>query len=181
VSGNVNRHHQGGTAVSDPIADTLRRQAEAAKALIQSLRGEDEETIHDTTEGETGIMEAIDTALVEMDECAAIVAGCKAQIAVYQDRASTFDMRAARIRALIEQAMTIADLPTAKRPAATVTVKRTPPKPVIADESLIPSRFFKTPAPVIDKAAINAAIKDGESVPGVQMDNGGISLQIRRV
>ena len=167
--------------MSDPIADQLRRQADAAKALIQSLRGEDEDTIHDTTEGATGIMEAIDAALSEMDECAAIVAGCKAQISVYQDRATKFDMRATRIRALIEQAMTIADLPTAKRPTATVTVKRTPPKPIIADESLIPSRFFKTPAPVLDRAAINAAVKDGETVPGVQMDNGGISLKIRRV
>ena len=167
--------------MSDPIADKLRRQAEAAKALIQSLRGEDEDTIHDTTEGETGIMEAIDAALAEMDECAAIVAGCKAQIAVYENRVTKFDMRAIRIRALIEQAMMIADLPTAKRPTATVTVKRTPPKPFIADESLIPARFFRSPAPVIDKTAINAAVKDGKAVPGVQMDNGGISLQIRRV
>ena len=87
----------------------------------------------------------------------------------------------ARIRALIEQAMLIAELPTAKRPTATVTVKRTPPKPIIADESLIPSRFYKTPAPVLDKTAINNAVADGESVPGVTMDNGGISLQVRRV
>ena len=43
--------------------------------------------------------------------------------------------------------MLIADLPTAKRPTATVTVKRTPPKPIIADESLIPSRFYKQPRP----------------------------------
>jgi hypothetical protein len=167
--------------MTDIIADRLRRETEAAKALIASLHDHDEETIHDMAEGETSIMEAIDAALAEMDECQAIVAGCKAQIEVYDARSRKFSERERRIRALIEQAMTIADLPTAKRPTATVSVKKTPPKAFVADESAIPSRFYKTPAPVLDKAAINAAVKDGETIPGVQMDNGGISLQIRRV
>jgi len=126
-------------------------------------------------------MEALDAALAEIDECEAIVSGCKAQADVLLGRAKKFEQRRDRIRALIEQAMTIADLPTAKRPTATMTVKRTPPQPMIADESLIPSAYFKTPAPVIDKAAINAAIKDGATIPGVHMDNGGISLTIRRL
>ena len=164
----------------DPVADALRRQAEAAKALIASLHDDDPDLVHDMAEGSTGIMEAIDMAIAEMDECDAITAGCKAQVAVYEERASKFAARKQRVRALIEQAMLIADLPTAKRPTATVTVKRTPPKPIIADESLIPSRFYKQPPPVLDKTAINEAVKDGEAIPGVAMDNGGISLQVRR-
>ncbi len=166
--------------MSDPVADALRRQAEAAKALIASLHDDDPDLVHDMAEGSTGIMEAIDMAIAEMDECDAITAGCKAQVAVYEERASKFAARKQRVRALIEQAMLIADLPTAKRPTATVTVKRTPPKPIIADESLIPSRFYKQPPPVLDKTAINEAVKDGETIPGVAMDNGGISLQVRR-
>lgn len=167
--------------MSDPVADRLRREADAAKALIASLGDDDADLVHDMAEGSTGIMEAIDYALAEMDECDAITEGCKAQVSVYEARAAKFAARKQRIRALIEQAMLIAELPTAKRPTATVTVKRTPPKPVIADESLIPSRFYKTPAPVLDKTAINNAVADGEAVPGVAMDNGGISLQVRRV
>lgn len=167
--------------MSDPIADRLRREAEAAKALIASLGDDDADLVHDMAEGSTNIMEAIDMAIAEMDECDAITEGCKAQVAVYDARASKFAARKQRIRALIEQAMLISELPTAKRPTATITVKRTPPKPVISDESLIPSRFYKTPAPVVDKTAINKAVADGEAVPGVTMDNGGISLQVRRV
>ena len=166
--------------MSDPVADALRRQAEAAKALIASLHDDDPDLVHDMAEGSTGIMEAIDMAIAEMDECDAITAGCKAQVAVYEERASKFAARKQRVRALIEQAMLIADLPTAKRPTATVTVKRTPPKPIIADESLVPSRFYKQPPPVLDKSAINEAVKGGETIPGVAMDNGGISLQVRR-
>ena len=168
--------------MSDPIADKLAREGSAARDLIAAIRadGHDDETAHDMAEGETSIMEAIDAALFEMDECAAIVAGCEAQMEVYDARKVKFQARAVRIRGLIEQAMVIADLPTAKRPTATVTVKRTPPKPIIADESLIPSQYFKPQPPKLDKTAINDAIKEGASVPGVQMDNGGISLQIRR-
>lgn len=169
--------------MSDPIADRLAREASAARDLIKELRGDnfDEETTHDTAEGETSIMEAIDAALSEMDECSAIVAGCNAQCEVYQFRAAKFSARAERIRGLIEQAMVIADLPTVKRPTATISVKKTPPKPMVLDESLIPSQFFKPQPPKLDKAAINEAIKSGKTVAGVQMDNGGISLQIRRV
>ena len=169
--------------MSDPIADKLNREATAAKDLIAAIRAEyaDDDLVHDATEGETSMMEAIDAALIEIDECEAIIAGCKVQADVLIGRARKFEQRKDRVRALIEQAMLIADLPTAKRPTATVTVKRTPPKPIVADESLIPSRFFKSPPPVIDKAAINSAVKDGETIPGVTFDNGGISLQVRRL
>ncbi len=169
--------------MNDIVADRLRKEADAAKGLIAEIRREhdDDELVHDTAEGETSIMEAIDLALAEIDDCESIVAGCKAQSEVLLSRASKFAQRKDRVRALIEQAMLIADLPTAKRPTATVTVKRTAPKPIIADESLIPAKFFRVPPPVLDKVAINAAVKDGESIPGVQLDNGGVSLQIRRV
>lgn len=169
--------------MSDPIAERLRREADAAKGLIASIKADyaDDDLVHDAAEGETSIMEAIDAALAEIDDCDVIVSGCKAQSEVLLDRAKKYAARKDRIRALIEQAMLIADLPTAKRPTATVTVKRTPPKPVISDESLIPAKFFKTPDPVLDKTAIHSAAKGGETIPGVIMDNGGISLQIRRL
>jgi hypothetical protein len=167
--------------MSDPIADRLRREADVAKGLIASLAEYGDDVLHDMAEGETSIMEAIDAALVEIDECDAIIAGCKAQIEVYSDRSAKFGQRRDRVRSLIEQAMLISGLPTAKRPVATLSVKSTPPKPTIVDESLIPSKFFKQPLPVLDKLAINKAAKDGETIPGVQMDNGGVSLQIRRL
>lgn len=169
--------------MSDPIADKIAREACAARDLVKELRedGIDDAAICDTAEGETSLMEAIDAAIAEMDECAAIVAGCKAQAEVYNSRAAKFSGRAARIRGLIEQALVVADIPAVKRSAATITVKRFPPKPIVVDESQIPSRFFKPQPPMLDKKAINDAVADGEAIPGVQMDNGGISLQIRRV
>jgi hypothetical protein len=168
--------------VSDPIADKLNREATAAKDLIAAIRAEyaDDDLVHDATEGETSMMEAIDAALIEIDECEAIVAGCKAQSDVLLGRARKFDQRKDRVRALIEQAMLIADLPSAKRPTATVTVKRTPPKAIVADESLIPSQYFKPQPPKLDKRALADALKAGETIPGATLSNGGTTIQINR-
>lgn len=167
--------------MSDPTADKLRREASAARGLLDSLGELDDRTRHDTAEGETNLFDAIDAALDEIDECAVIVAGCEAQIEAYQERLTKFKGRADRVRGLIEQAMLIADIPSVKRPRATITVRGVKPKPMISDEAAIPARFWKSPPPVIDKKAINDAVKDGETIPGVTFDNGGTSLQIRRV
>lgn len=167
--------------MTDPVANKLRREADAARDLMQALSDQSDEMRHDMAEGETDFYEAIDAALAEMDECAAIVAGCDAQIETYKARSSKFKARADRIRGLIEQAMVIADIPSIRRPCATFTVKATKPAPVVSDEAAIPAKFWKPQPPTLNKTAINDAVKNGETVPGVSMTNGGTSLQIRRV
>ena len=167
--------------MGDPITNDLRRESTAVRGLLDGLGEMDEATRHDTAEGETGLFEAIDAALDHLDDCAAIVAGCEAVIGTYRERADKAKARAERVRGLIEQAMLIAEIPTVKCPRATLSVKATKPKPMVADEAAIPSRFWKQPDPVLDKKAINEAVAGGEEVPGVTMDNGGTSLQIRRL
>jgi hypothetical protein len=167
--------------MGDPITRDIRREADAARGLLSGLGEMDDETRHDTVEGETSLFEAIDAALDHIDECEAIRAGCDAQAAMYRDRADKAKARQERVRGLIEQAMLIAGVPSVKRPRATLTVRDVKPKPIIADEASIPTRFWKSPDPVLDKKAINEAVATGEEVPGVTMDNGGTSLQIRRL
>jgi hypothetical protein len=164
----------------DATADELRRQAEAARGLLDGLATDDDDLRHDMTEGETGLFEAIDAALSELDECDVTAEGCSAKIAQMEARKKRAEARRERVRALIEQAMLIADLPTVKRPTATLTVKDVRPKPIISDEALIPATFWRQPDPELDKKAINDAAKSGKKIPGVTMSNGGTSLQIRR-
>jgi hypothetical protein len=166
----------------DVTADALRMGANAARDLVAALRGEghDDDTIHDTAEGELSLHDAISRALAEIDECEVMGLGLSAKLGEFSARKARCESRAARLRGLIEQAMFISGLNTAKRPTATLSIKTVAPKVVIADESAIPSRFYKTPAPVLDKKAINEAVARGEEVAGTAKDNGGISLQIRR-
>lgn len=167
--------------MSDPIANRLTRDAEAAKSLMAELSGYDERTRHDTAEGETSFFDAIDAALMEIDQCGEIVAGCDAQIKMYEARRDKFRARQDRLRGMIEQAMLVAEIPSIRRPIATLTVKATKPAPMVSDEAAIPAKFWEPQPPRLNKKAINDAVKDGETIPGVTMTNGGTSLQIRRV
>lgn len=167
--------------MGDPVQSKMWREANAARGLMEHLADYDEDTRHDMAEAETSFFEAIDAALMEIDACTEIVAGCNAQIETYTARRDKFKVRAERLRGLIEQAMVIAEVPSIRRPTATLTVRETKPSPIVADEAAIPAKFWKAQPPKLDKTAINQAVKDGETVPGVNMTNGGTSLQIRRV
>ena len=165
----------------------LRRQTEAARDLIAAIHsqgeGDDAELVADAVEGETDLLEAIGAALDEIDECDIIEAGCKAKLDELGKRKSAATARKTRIRAAIEQAIVMAELPTPiKLPAATVSITKRKAQPVIDDESKVPARFFvqpPAPPPEIDKKALAEALAAG-SVEGAHLDNGTISLMIRR-
>jgi hypothetical protein len=166
----------------------LRRQAEAAKELLLDLMrdgaGDDAELVADAIEGETDLHEAITAALEEIDECDVIEAGCKTKAAEYQERGSTAARRRDRIRSMIERAMVAVEITEPLRlSGATLSITRRKPQPVIEDEALIPSRFFvqpPPPPPKIDKKALAEALAADEAVPGARLDNGSISLTVRR-
>lgn len=162
----------------------LRRQTEAAKTLIASLAGhDDEELVADAIEGETDLIEAIESALSEMDECDVMSAGLKIKIDQFTERKRSVDERKKRVQALIEQAMLTTEQTSLRLPTATLTIRKNAPGVVVADESAIPSRFFveqERPAPKLDKRALLEALKAQEAIPGANLDNGSVSLSVRR-
>ena len=162
------------------IKRDLDREIEAATDLLASLGDVCATMAHDMVEGSTDLMEAIDRALIAMDDAEAIAAGCDDRIAVFTERKRAATAQVARIRGLVEQALVRVDLNSARRPTATLTIKKRDPAPIITDEAAIPSQFWKQPAPVLDKKALNEAVKSGADVAGVSLDNGGFTLQIRR-
>lgn len=164
----------------DTIAHDVARETQAAASLVAALATDDDVLRTDMVEGETGLFEAVEAALSEIDECELIAAGCKEKEAQFAKRRRGREARAQKLRGLIEQAMLVADLPSLKLTGATLTVKGIPPKPIYEDESAIPSEFWRQADPVLDNKAIAAAIKDGRIIPGVTMTNGSTSLQIRR-
>lgn len=168
------------TRTKDMVSANVVRETEAARDLIRALMLDDAELSHDMIEGETGLFEAVAAAIGEIDDCDVISAGCREKEAQFADRRARAERRVERLRGLIEQAMAVAELPTIKLPTATLTVKTLPPKPLIEDEALVPSEFWRQPDPVLDRAKINSAVKDGATIPGVTRTNGQVSLQIRR-
>ena len=164
----------------------LLRQTEAAKRLIKSLHdsgdGEDAELVAGMIEGETGLVEAIEAALSEIDECEVIIAGLKAKEQAFEARRKAAEARADRVRAMIEQAMLATDQTTLRLTTATVSLRKISPSLIVANEADIPARFWveqERPAPKLDKKALAEAMKT-ETIPGAALDNGGFALSIRR-
>ena len=137
----------------------------------------------DTIEGQTNLVEAIDKALTEIDECEILVIGLKAKEAAFEARRKSVENRAERIKALIEQALVATDQPSMKLPSATLSLARRAPNAVLLNEAEIPARFWieqERPAPKLDKKLLTEALRANETIPGATLDNGTISLTVRR-
>lgn len=157
-----------------------KRAAEALRETLGQMPGMDEETVRDTIEGETDLHGAIAGALGMLTDTEVMVEGLDAKIGELQARQKRYEDRKGFLRAAIEQAMVIGNLKKLELPEATLSLGNRAPGLVITDESLVPSSFWKQPDPVLDKAALKAALKEKQEVPGVTLGNGSVSLTVRR-
>lgn len=169
-----------------PTAERLvLRELEAARQLLSDLRADGEHDADleaDSIEGETGLLEAIDAALSANDEDEALVIGLKAKEEAFASRRKAIEDRIERRTALIERAMLETEQTTLRLPTATLTLARRAPGVVISNEADIPSRFWvvpEAPAPRLDKKALKEALAT-ETIPGATLDNGSVSLTVRR-
>jgi hypothetical protein len=95
-----------------------------------------------------------------------------------QDRASRLADRAQSKRDAVLQALCELDVKRLDAPDMTVTVSAGRPGVEITDLSLVPERYVRVKVEA-DRAAINAAMKDGEAIPGVVAKNPRPTLTIR--
>ncbi len=173
----------------DPV-----REARAVAALRESYAAfaSDEELFLDAIEGETDFLEILDNILLAHVETVGLIEGSKEAIARLTDRKRRLEKRAETQRALIEQALAVAEISAAiERPMATISLASKPPSLIVLEESEIPTTFFKTADPVLDRKELLAALKtraeaaaaDPEHppppIPGATLSNGGFTLQIR--
>lgn len=164
------------------IRRTLKEESEAAKSLLLNLRdilADDEEAKADTIEGETNLLEAIQSAVARLGEIESMKDGIKVYADGLAKRKSRLEDQAEHIRAAILAAMSIAEIKKLELPIATISVAATPPKALPIMESEIPSQFWKRSDPKLDLRALLAALKEGP-VPGAELSNGGESLKIKR-
>jgi len=188
----------------------LRQETEAAKALLAGIRDMipdgDMSLLLDTLEGETDLLEAIDLALSEIDETEVLISGLKEKEGQFLARRRAMEERVRRFRGLIEQALAVTEQQKLRRPTATLTLRKLPVDVVVLSEADIPAEYFvpqPPPPPKLDKKALKQALEAREmkvsfaasfddagmraaalaalpAIPGAALDNGGVSLQVRR-
>ena len=160
----------------------LARETEAAAVLRKSLAEfeDDEDLLRDTIEGQTSLHEMIATVLDSIEQDNEHVTGIGKRADDLGVRQQRLKKRIARKRALIEQAMAVGEIKTLELAEATVSLRRAPPKLVVENEADVPSSYWVAQDPKLDRKALTQALRDGDQVPGASLDNGGLSVTIRR-
>lgn len=146
-------------------------------ALYPELE-EDENLRADTLEGATDINLVLAKLVQEREAAYGMAEGVKAPMDDLKQRKARLERRGDGYGEAIERIMNAAGLTKVALPNATLSISNAAPSVTIADENLLPSRCWRTKREV-DKAAINALVKEGYEVPGVVVSNGGTRLTVR--
>lgn len=187
----------------------LSKQMEAAKILreqIADIAAGDTDFIRDTIEGETSLHEQISTLVASIAEDEALADGAKRLRDDIDGRRKRIEARADVKRSLVASAMEIGEIKKIETPAGTVSLKPMPPKVIVSEEAEIPSRYWKTGDPTLNRKALGddlktrfaalseaAKIEDPEervkavtaadaahpAIPGATLSNGSTTISIR--
>jgi hypothetical protein len=182
----------------------LAREIDAASVLRKQLTAlNDEQLIVDSIEGETSLNEMIASMIRQDGEDEAHVTALKAYADDMDKRKKRIEARIETRRGLLAVAMEMSGKPKAETAFGTITLGVTAPKVIVTEESEIPTGFWITPPPQLDKKTLLAALKaqrvardeamkieDAEersialsnikTIRGAELSNGGAKITIRR-
>ena len=159
--------------------DLTKIQVASVAAMLRDQLDEDERFYLDTLEGETDLFELTARLLNEIESDEGTSETLAKQMADRAERKKRAEHRVKANREAIAALMECANLDKLTLPEATLSIRKVPPKPIVTDEQAVPDelcKFRRSP----DMAAIKAEVEAGRSVSGVQLDNGGTSLTVRR-
>jgi len=94
------------------------------------------------------------------------------------ERRQALNRKAENLTGYIEAMMVLTGKRDVKAGIFTAKFKANPPAILVLDESIVPREFFIDQAPILSKQAIKDAIKEGQTVPGVEITRGE-RLEIR--
>lgn len=154
------------------------------KAQIASLRAahpeldEDEALLLDTLEGETTFTAAMAAIVESIREREAQADACKARKAEIDKRRARHERAVESLRRFALTLLQTAGLDKLRLDDGTLLrTSVVAPRPIIADAARVPQELCKIEPSL---TAIRAYIAAGNDLPeGVEMSNGGVSLQIR--
>lgn len=139
----------------------------------------DERLYGDMLDGESGnAMGIIDAMLRAAIHANDMKAAAHTRSEILADRAERYANREATIRGAVFAAMDTLGLKRRELPDVTASIKAGTQSLAITDELAVPDNYWRITR-TLDKAAIKAALKAGDTVPGAELSNGLPSLQIR--
>ena len=99
------------------------------------------------------------------------VEALKAEEKRIADRRKSLEGRISTTKQYLQIQMEMAGIEKVKRPLVTISIRNNPPSVKVLDESLIPSEYMIQQKPVISKKSVSEALKNGEFVPGAELQS----------
>ena len=144
-----------------------------AAAMALSELDIDAQTVADTLEGLSGELEVKAQSVGHMVRAfEADAEACKAWAKTASERAKAIEARADALRSYLHRCMEAAGIQKIEGPGIALGFRKSSAV-VIDGADLIPPEYMRqpeAPPPAPDKAAIAAALKAGESVPGAHIE-----------
>lgn len=155
------------------LIDTIKRIREVAEMLPDE--DPDKLEMLNTEADFEGLME---WALTRRNEHLALAKANKELSETYTKRRKSFENKADSMKDIVGWVLSEANETKFKGASATVSISRKAPALVVVDESKIPDEYFKTERTLM-KSEINKAHKEGKTIAGTTLSNGGETLTIR--
>lgn len=154
---------------------------QVATSLLEqdpSLR-DDDALFADMLDGEGGdALDLLRAALRASLDAEAQARACKGRMAQLAERQRRHETRAEALAAAVHQAMRDLGLPRLRDPEFTASRREGGERLEVADPALLPDPFVRTRREP-DKAALLAALKAGEAIPGAVLARGDETLTVR--
>jgi hypothetical protein len=161
--------------------DLTLAQISAIRTMLADQGGDDDEPLRvDMLEGSTDLFELAGRLLSAIEDEEGSKAVLIAQVQDRNDRKARVERRIESYRDTLRALIEAAGTDKLALPEATVTMRKVAPKLIVTDPDALPDALCRiTRKP--DMAAIKEFFSDNpDNCIGVTLDNGGLSMTIRR-
>ena len=165
--------------MNQPIMRELAHHAYFQAQLAERFPDADDETLRDTLEGLTDLREMIVAVARSQQEDRTLAQALRARFEEMQERLRRFDHRVDQKRDLLATVMERAEIGKIAECDLTISLRRSPPPLVVADEDAIGEEYWKPQPPKLDRRKLLDDLKSGADVPGACLGNGGQSISVR--
>lgn len=146
------------------LTDDYLRLMEMAEEL-------DPETFQDTLESiQDSIEDKVENAAKVIKSIEADVQAIKEEEKRLKERRQALEKKIDNIKDYLKEQLEKAGIDKVKRPLITVSIQNNPPSVKVIDEKLIPSTYMIPQEPKLDKKSLLQVLKNGEKVPGVELE-----------
>lgn len=155
----------------------IERVMRSLMAEVPEMADDEELRLH-TLEGMANGEETLRQIVRLMAEADASASGLDATIETMKARRDRFVKQVGTYRSFIQRIMEAAEVSKVPLPEATLSLRPSPARVVISDETALPAAYLRTRTEP-NKAAIKDALLADTEVPGAFLSNGEPSLSVR--